>query len=73
MVGGPLDRGRRGQGSVQSHRCNWAAKKHVYVCPGGHIGLDTPHRWLGNTWPMLGGVDVDGNKWVLVDLHSPWI
>ena len=20
-----------------------------------HIGLDTPHRWLGKSWPRLGG------------------
>ena len=24
---GPLDQCRRGLGSVESHRCNWAAKK----------------------------------------------
>ena len=27
MVGGPLDQCRRGLGSVESCRCNWAAKK----------------------------------------------
>ena len=27
MVGGPLDRCRRGLGSVESRRCNWAARK----------------------------------------------
>ena len=32
MVGGPLDWGRRGLGSVESHRCNWAARK-------SHLGV----------------------------------
>ena len=31
-VGGPLDRGRRGQGNVESCRCNWATRK-------SHLGV----------------------------------
>ena len=54
-VEGPLDRCRRDLGSVESHRCNWAARKSHLGVSRRSYSLDTPHKWLGNTWPMLGG------------------